>query len=404
MGTNENDSIFLHPPSISPLRVDAYDYALPEELIATTPSAQREDARLLIVDPSTAKFTDMTFNDLPDYFEPGDLILFNNTRVLSARIYAKKHTGGRVELLVLDVVHDQLPADATTQNRWQQTHHGQVRLHTMTRTSKPLKVGQHLTAEEDDQLTIEVLACSAGRATVSIAWKDTAESLLEHLGQLPLPPYIVRQRKAQGMDTQHSIDQTHYQTVFAKHPGAVAAPTASLHFGPTLLERLQQKQVEVGFVTLHVGIGTFKPVDVDRLDEHPMHSERYMLDEKVCEQIRQCKSRGGRVIAVGTTTARVLETEARKTNGFQPVMDETDIFLHPDHPLIFCDGLITNFHLPRSTLLALVAGAMGYQTMRHVYEHAVAQQYQFYSYGDGMFIRPIRHGASTPDDQDNQHE
>lgn len=373
----------------------AYDYELPPSLIATKPTQVPSQARMMMVSPS-GPLEHASFERLPEFLNDNDLLVFNDTKVLPVRVYARKETGGRVELFVLRVG-DPEAGEANAQDWLDTTQPGLVSLWAMTRTSKKLRPGQTLIPDADPTLTLHVRQVQPGRALVEVQWPRSPEALMEHLGLLPLPPYIVRQRKERGEEAIGEQDARDYQSIFAQHAGAVAAPTASLHFDEDLMTRLHERGVRHTFVTLHVGAGTFKPVDADRLLDHPMHSEQYILSQQACDALEQTKKAGGRVIAVGTTCARVLEAQARTAQGFKPTQASTDIFLHPHNPLQYCDGLITNFHLPRSTLLALVAAATGYERMREVYAEAIKQAYRFYSYGDGMFISPIiRHQEDSP--------
>lgn len=356
---------------------DAYDYDLPEELIAAEPAARRERSRMMLVDPAARQVAHATFEDLPAHLRPGDRLVFNDTRVLPGRVMARKPTGGRVELLVLDL--------ASRERGWADEA-DEHRLVCMTRSSKPLRPGVTLTPEADDGVALELESCTPGRAVVRCEWRGSAQALLEHLGQMPLPPYIVRRRKELGRELLTEDDTSRYQTVFASKPGAVAAPTAGLHFSRALLTRLEERGVTFSHVTLHVGAGTFKPMGEGRLADHDMHEEYYEVRPGLREELAQTRTQGGRVIAVGTTSARVLETEARKGAPFAPGAYTTELFLYPGHGFVYCDGLITNFHLPRSTLLTLVASRTGYAFMRDVYDAAIGERYRFYSYGDGMLI------------------
>jgi S-adenosylmethionine:tRNA ribosyltransferase-isomerase len=367
-----------------PTLTDAYDYDLPEELIAATPSQRREAARMMVVDPKNQQIEHASFADLPRYLGKNDRLCFNNTRVIPGRIMTyKQETRGRVELLVLEL------AD---KNQWNAPCiNGEVRFDCMTRSSKGLREG--LVLECSETVSFEVLSCSAGRAIVRCHWEGTPMALLERCGQMPLPPYIVKRRKELGLQEEMDLDQDRYQTVYADQPGAIAAPTAGLHFTPDLLEQLANNGVNRSEVTLHVGPGTFKPMTGENLKEHEMHFETYVVSDTLGAEIEATKKTKGNLIAVGTTSARVLEAETRLAAPFQPGKRQTDLFLYPGHGFEICDGLITNFHLPRSTLLTLVASRMGYAMMRRVYDEAIEKQYKFYSYGDGMLILD---GACAP--------
>lgn len=363
--------------------VDAYDYELDDTLIAAEPASQREEARLLVAERATNTCTHHTFSDLSSFFRSGDLLVFNNTRVIRGRIMTRKQTGGRVELLVLDAV------SPNGENRFSTPPlDGVVRLSCMTKTSKPLRVGQSLqSATNTASFEFIVESCSPGFAQVRIEWPDTPLALFELCGEMPLPPYIVHKRRhTQPEASWSALDETRYQTVYAAADGAIAAPTAGLHFTQAMLDKLTNAGVEHAFITLKVGPGTFKPVTADRLSEHEMHTEEYVIDDELGRAIEQTRQRGGRVIAVGTTTARALEAEAQLARPFVAGHRKTDIFLYPGAPFQVCDGLITNFHLPRSTLLALVAGFAGYTFMRKIYAEAIEHGYRFYSYGDSSLI------------------
>ncbi len=363
--------------------VDAYAYELDDALIAAEPASKREQARLLVAQRASNTCSHHSFSDLPSFLQPGDLLVFNNTRVIRGRIQTQKSTGGRVELLVLDVVSPAGPTRFTDL-----PPDGIVRFSCMTKTSKPLRIGQSLrstTAHTDFEFIVET--CSPGFAEVRIAWPGSPLELLDLCGEMPLPPYIVHKRQHTQPDVSwQALDETRYQTVYAAADGAIAAPTAGLHFTQPMLEQLTNNGVEHAFITLKVGPGTFKPVTADRLSEHEMHTEDYVVDDVLGAAIERTRARGGRVIAVGTTSARALEAEAQLAKSFAPGHRKTDIFLYPGAPFQVCDGLITNFHLPRSTLLALVAGFAGYDFMRKIYADAIAHGYRFYSYGDSSLI------------------
>lgn len=311
------------------------------------------------------------------------MLVFNNTRVIRGRIMTQKPTGGRVELLVLDVI------SPTGDTRFSDhSPDSIVRFSCMTKTSKPLRVGQSLhSTSTDTNFEFIVDSCTPGFAEVRIAWPGSPLALLDLCGEMPLPPYIVHKRQHTQPDVNwEALDTTRYQTVYAAADGAIAAPTAGLHFTQPMLEQLSNAGVEHAFITLKVGPGTFKPVTADRLSEHEMHTEDYVVDDVLGAAIERTKQRGGRVIAVGTTSARALEAEAQLASPFAPGHRKTDIFLYPGAPFQVCDGLITNFHLPRSTLLALVAGFAGYEFMRNIYKEAIEHGYRFYSYGDSSLI------------------
>ncbi|TXD37709.1 tRNA preQ1(34) S-adenosylmethionine ribosyltransferase-isomerase QueA [Lujinxingia vulgaris] len=360
--------------------VEAYDYALPPELIAETPAERREHSRLLVYERAGERLTHTRFDAIVDHLRPGDLLIFNDTRVVPARLEAFKETGGRVELLALEV---EQPGG---EHRWSEPAAGQLQMRCMTRSSKPLRTGMTLTVRAgDDAFPVELLEVAPGRALVAVDSSGSALAFLERFGRIPLPPYIEQRRRESEVDVAID-DSVRYQTVLASEPGAVAAPTAGLHFSEVLLEGLEARGVERATLTLTVGPGTFKPVTSDTLDEHPMHAEAYRIPEGLKAKVEGCKARGGRVIAVGTTSARALEAEARREEPLLPGWRQTDIFLRPGDSLRLCDGLITNFHLPRSTLLALVTAFVGYPAVRRIYNEAVAGGYRFYSYGDSSLL------------------
>ena len=335
-------------------RQDFY-FELPEALIAQTPAPERTASRLLVMQPEGV--VDCHFKDIVEYLRPGDLLVFNDTRVMPARLYGQKETGGKIEVLVERVL------DAAT-----------CLAH--VRASRTPKPGTRLLIEQ--QVSVSVVGRRDDLFELVLAegsWRD----VMHEYGHIPLPPYIERS------DT--PVDAERYQTVYGRKEGAVAAPTAGLHFDQALLETLKNQGVEIGFVTLHVGAGTFKPVQVEDIAAHKMHSEWIEVSPELVSQVAQTRARGGRVVAVGTTAVRCLET-AGQTGTLQPMQGETDIFITPGYQFKQVDLLITNFHLPESTLIMLVAAFAGYERTMAAYRHAVAQQYRFFSYGDAMLIYP----------------
>ena len=336
-----------------------FHFELPDELIARYPSEQRSDCRLLCVDGASGELAHRRFPDLLELLEPGDLLVFNDTRVIPARLHGHKASGGKVEMLL------ERPLDA---------YRGLAHL----RSSKSPKPGTELEFEGGIRAVVE------GRRDALFELRFLGETpliaLLEQHGHMPLPPYIDREDE--------STDRERYQTVYARRAGAVAAPTAGLHFDEPLLEALAAKGVERAFVTLHVGAGTFQPVRVDDIREHAMHSEWLEVDEEVCAKVRTARAAGRRVIAVGTTSVRCLESACLKSGSGEiaPYRGETDIFIYPGYEWRCVDALITNFHLPESTLLMLVSSFAGYDTTMAAYAEAVAQRYAFFSYGDAMFL------------------
>lgn len=338
------------------MRRSDFSYDLPQELIAQAPLPERSASRLLCLDGATGEVSDLAFADLPGLLAPGDLVVFNDTRVIPARLFGRKDSGGRVEILVERL-----------------REGGRVLAH--LRASKTPRPGSGITFESGVEAIVEgregdlfVLDFGTDRPVVEI---------LEAHGHVPLPPYIARPDEAS--------DRERYQTVFARSPGAAAAPTAGLHFDETMLARLAVRGVERAFVTLHVGAGTFQPVRADRLDEHVMHAEWLEVSSETCEAVAACRARGGRVIAVGTTVVRALETAA-STGELAPFAGETRLFITPGYRFRVVDALLTNFHLPESTLIMLVAAFGGHDHVMRAYRHAVESRYRFFSYGDAMFV------------------
>lgn len=337
------------------MRTSDFDYELPEELIAQRPLAQRSASRLLYVPPE-GDFEDRFFSELPALLRAGDLLVFNNTRVFPARVFGRKATGGRIELLVERVLGDR-----------------QALVH--IRASKSPKAGTVLELPDEVQVCVEERQGELFK--VSFECKETLLDYLERVGHMPLPPYIVREDEAQ--------DSERYQTVYAQRTGAVAAPTAGLHFDDALLNILRERGIEQAFVTLHVGAGTFQPVRAEKIQDHYMHAEQFEVSEEVCRRIAETRARDGRVIAVGTTVVRSLETAAAGGE-LQPFKGETNLFITPGYRFRCIDALITNFHLPRSSLLMLVCAFGGYERIIRAYRYAVWRRYRFFSYGDAMLI------------------
>lgn len=343
------------------MRRQDFSYELPEELIASAPPRRRRDSRLLQLDGRNRALKDGAITDLLDLLEPGDLMVFNDTRVIPARVYGRKETGGQVELLVERVL-DEFQVLA------------QIRASKSPRPGSTILLG--------DAVQVEVL----GRRgeLFEVRFPVPVLGVLESIGQVPLPPYIDRPAA--------ESDKERYQTVFSKKPGAVAAPTAGLHFDEAMLAQLQDKGVGTAFVTLHVGAGTFQPVRVEDIRTHHMHAEVMDVSEEVCQAIRRTRAAGKRVIAVGTTSVRCLETAAA-SGEIRPYQGETNIFIYPSYRFKVVDALVTNFHLPESTLLMLVCAFAGYAQTLQAYQHAVQQRYRFFSYGDAMFIHKNDHAA-----------
>jgi S-adenosylmethionine:tRNA ribosyltransferase-isomerase len=340
------------------LKKSDFDFELPPELIAQVPLAERSASRMLLLDVAAESRQDRMFRDLPDLLQPGDLLVFNDTRVLPARLYGRKQSGGAVEILIERITGE---------------HEATVQLG----VSKKPKEGGRI--ELADGSHAVVLGRDEGFFRLRFESPQPLEKLLLKLGEMPLPPYIDRHADASDMER--------YQTIFAREPGAVAAPTAGLHFDEATLQALRERGVEFGYVTLHVGAGTFQPVRADDLKDHQMHREWLNVGADLIEQIRRTRANGGRVIAVGTTVVRALES-ASKDGQLHPFVGETQIFIFPGYRFTSIDALLTNFHLPQSTLLMLVSALAGRQYMLDAYQHAVEQRYRFFSYGDAMLILP----------------
>ena len=341
-----------------------FHYDLPPELIAQAPLPQRSASRLLVVEPAPAPLRDRGVRDLPDLLREGDLLVFNDTRVIPARLFGQKESGGRVEILIERL----LPGD-------------EVRA--QVGASKSPKAGARIALDAGGQA--EVLGREGEFYRLRFHVDGPFGDWLQHAGRLPLPPYIHRDADAD--------DDARYQTVFAKETGAVAAPTAGLHFDEALLDALRAKGVEFGHVTLHVGAGTFQPVRVDDLSDHRMHTEWLNVGAALVQQVRAARARGGRVIAVGTTVVRALES-ALVDGQLQPFAGETSIFILPGYRIRSVDALLTNFHLPESTLLMLVSAFAGKARIFEAYAHAIARRYRFFSYGDAMLLWPAHEAGA----------
>lgn len=344
-----------------------FDYDLPEELIAQTPLENRTASRLLVLNPKKKVMKDKVFSDLLDFLNPGDALVLNETKVLPARIIGvKKDTGGVAELLLLkDLGND----------TWE----------CLARPQKRLKIGTEidfgLEGSENCPLIAKVIELKdEGITRVKFIYEGIFLEILERLGTMPLPPYIHEQLK----------DQSRYQTVYAKNLGSAAAPTAGLHFTPELLEKIEKKGVKIIRITLHVGLGTFRPVVVDDVKNHQMHTESYEISESAANELNEVRETGGRIVAVGTTTVRTLETVAEKYGEFKACSGETSIFIYPGYKFKAVDAMITNFHLPKSTLLMLVSAFAGKDFIMEAYKHAVWEKYRFFSFGDAMFIEGVK--------------
>ncbi|MEQ9861570.1 tRNA preQ1(34) S-adenosylmethionine ribosyltransferase-isomerase QueA [Pectobacterium cacticida] len=343
------------------MRVADFSFELPESLIAHYPQAERSGCRLLSLDGPTGNLTHGVFTDLLDMLSPGDLLVFNNTRVIPARLFGRKASGGKLEVLVERVLDDH-------------------RVLAHVRASKAPKPGTELLLGDDES----VRATMAARhdALFELHFDDSRDvlTILNDIGHMPLPPYIDR--------PDEDADRELYQTVYSQRPGAVAAPTAGLHFDEPMLAALREKGIEMAFVTLHVGAGTFQPVRVETIEDHIMHAEYAEVPQDVVDAVLACKARGNRVVAVGTTSVRSLESAAQASQNapIAPFFGDTNIFIYPGYHYRIIDALVTNFHLPESTLIMLVSAFAGYQNTMAAYREAVAEQYRFFSYGDAMFI------------------
>ena len=342
------------------MKVSDFNYDLPQELIAQVPIKNRDESRLMVLDKESKTIEDKTFKDILDYLKPGDCLVRNNTKVIPARLYGvKEETGANIEFLLLKRIEDDI---------WE------VMVHPGRRLKKGTKVsfGEGLLKAE----ILDIL--EGGNRKVKFYYNGIFNEILDKIGLMPLPPYIHEALK----------EKNRYQTVYAKYEGSAAAPTAGLHFTDELLEKISKKGVEIANVTLHVGIGTFRPVKVENIEEHNMHSEHYYIKKEDVEKINKTKQNGGRIIAVGTTSCRVLESVADENGMVKEVEDNTNIFIYPGYKFKCIDGLITNFHLPESTLIMLVSALAGKDFIMQAYKHAVEEKYRFFSFGDAMFILP----------------
>lgn len=332
-------------------------YDLPEELIAQVPIQKRDESRLMVLDRNNETIEHKIFKNILDYLKPGDCLVRNNTKVIPARIYGKKETGANVEFLLLNNIEGDI---------WE----------AIVRPGNKLHVGTKVTFGEG-LLNAEILeVMEGGTRKVKFTYNGIFNEILDQIGLMPLPPYIHEELK----------EKDRYQTVYAKHQGSAAAPTAGLHFTEELLEKIKEKGVEIANVTLHVGIGTFRPVKVEKIEEHHMHSEHYYIKKEDAEKINNAKKNGGRIISVGTTSCRVLESIADENGFVKETEGDTSIFIYPGYKFKCIDALITNFHLPESTLLMLVSALAGKDYIMKAYKEAVEQKYRFFSFGDAMFI------------------
>ena len=342
------------------MNVDLFDYDLPERLIAQTPLLDRTASRLLTLNRQTGAIEHKHFSDIIDMIHPGDLLIVNDTRVIPARLFGvKPDTGAKIEVLLLKQEGD---------NRWE----------ALVKPAKRMKTGAVVQFSDELRAVVEEERDMGGRV-LRFEYEGIFQEILDRLGEMPLPPYIKEQLE----------DKERYQTVYAAHEGSAAAPTAGLHFTTDLLGQLKAKGVQVAAVTLHVGLGTFRPMSVDRVEDHVMHAEYYDIPADTVQLIRETKRNGGRIIAVGTTSARTLETAATRYGSLEQLeacSGWTDIFMYPGYEFKVVDALITNFHLPKSTLVMLVSALAGREQILHAYAEAVKQEYRFFSFGDAMFI------------------
>ena len=341
------------------MKVSDFNYDLPEELIAQVPIKDRDQSRLMVLNRNTKTIEDKIFKDILDYLKPGDCLVRNNTKVIPARLYGiKEETNVKVEFLLLKRIEEDI---------WE----------VMVHPGRRLKIGTKVTFGEG-LLKAEILEImEGGNRKVKFEYEGIFNEILDKIGLMPLPPYIKEKLK----------EKDRYQTVYAKYEGSSAAPTAGLHFTEELLEKVKEKGVEIANVTLHVGIGTFRPVKVENVEEHDMHTEHYYIKKEDADKINKTKQNGGRIIAVGTTSCRVLESIADEQGRVQEQEGDTNIFIYPGYKFKCVDNLITNFHLPESTLIMLVSALAGKEYIMEAYKHAVDEKYRFFSFGDAMFIQ-----------------
>lgn len=341
------------------MKTSDFYYDLPEELIAQTPLTDRTSSKLLVLDKESGNITHSTFKNIIDYLNPGDCLVLNDTKVIPARLYGEKEsTGGKIEFLLLN---------RKSEREWE----------VILKPGKKARPGARFVFG-GGKLKAEVLeVVNEGNRIVRFEYDGLFENVLDELGEMPLPPYITEKLK----------DKDRYQTVYSKHEGSAAAPTAGLHFTKELLSLIEQKGVEIAYVTLHVGLGTFRPVKVENAEEHKMHSEFYVIDDINAEKINSARSNGGRIISVGTTSTRVVETVASPDGKLSSSSGWTDIFIYPPYKFKCVDALITNFHLPESTLLMLVSAFSDREKIMNAYRKAVDNKYRFFSFGDAMFIK-----------------
>ena len=340
------------------MKVSDFNYELPKELIAQHPYDKRDEARLMVLDKKKQSIEHKVFKDVVDYLSPGDCLVINNTKVIPARLYGKKDTGANVEFLLLKRIEN---------DTWE----------AMVRPGNKLKVGSKVIFGNGILKATILEVLDGGNRKVQFEYEGIFNEILDKVGLMPLPPYITEATKE---------DNKKYQTVYAKYDGSAAAPTAGLHFTEELLEKIKAKGIEVATVTLHVGIGTFRPVKVENVEEHEMHSEHYYIKKEEAEKVNKAKKTGHKVIAVGTTSCRVLESVSDENGMIKEIEDDTSIFIYPGYKFKCIDSLITNFHLPESTLIMLVSSLDGREFILKAYNEAVKEKYKFFSFGDAMLI------------------
>ncbi len=344
------------------MKTSDFNYYLPEELIAQTPLKDRAKSRLLVLDKKTGKYFDKSFENIIEYLEKGDTLVLNDTKVIPARLYGhREEKEEAIEVLLLKNIEN---------DRWE----------VLAKPGKKLKIGTKIIFDEALLSAVVVDILEDGERVIEFSYKGIFNEILDKLGTMPLPPYITKRLE----------DKDRYQTVYAKNLGSAAAPTAGLHWTRELLNKVEEKGVNVCYVTLHVGLGTFRPVKVEDVETHKMHSEYFKISKEVCDIINKTKEEGKKVISVGTTTCRVLESASKDDRKIYPASGETSIFIYPGYKFKIIDSLITNFHLPESTLIMLVSALAGKENIMGAYTHAVEEKYRFFSFGDAMFITDIK--------------
>ncbi|OMP67566.1 tRNA preQ1(34) S-adenosylmethionine ribosyltransferase-isomerase QueA [Domibacillus epiphyticus] len=349
------------------MKVEDFDFDLPEELIAQTPLKERAESRMMILDKETGDIRHEVFKHIVNYLQQGDLLVLNNTKVLPARLYGvKEDTGANIEVLLLK---------QGKEDEWE----------TLVKPAKRIKEGSIISFGDGKLRAVCTAEKEHGGRMLRFEYEGIFYEVLDELGEMPLPPYIKEQLE----------EKDRYQTVYAKERGSAAAPTAGLHFTEQLLMELKERGVRVEFITLHVGLGTFRPVSVDSVEDHDMHAEYYTISERTAEAIRETKDNGGRVIAVGTTSVRTLETAARDHGAVKASSGWTDIFIYPGFKFGAIDGMITNFHLPKSTLIMLISALAGQKEVLEAYSEAVKEKYRFFSFGDAMLIIDLKGGLDN---------